>query len=127
MQYQAGNSSRGYYVKLSYTQPSFGSVTSQKVPVQSAFGFPMPNLPANILGLDNVFPGVTNAWVYVISLMIVVGTAFAFGALFSANGAIIVGVIGIFLTVAGWLPGTVAYAIGATAIAVLAKMIKRGN
>lgn len=117
----AGNTSRSYYAKLDVVNSRYGSFTEIKSPIRSALGIAFPAIPITVMGLNNIFP-FSGGWTYLLSAFIVITSAFIFSSLSSNRGAIVVAVIGTFLTAINWLPAVFAYAVVAVLIAVIASL-----
>jgi len=121
----AGNTSRTYFARVETVNSDFGDMVETRGVERSNLGVSMPNLPVAVLGLNLIMPNVTNAWVNLLAMVIVILSAFIFGALYSPFGAIVVAVIGLFFSAIGWLPIAFIDASGALAIAVIAYLAKR--
>ena len=119
----AANTSRAYYVRLSVVHGEFGTYQESKVVTTNNLGVTWPTMPNTVMGLNYMFP-FTGAWMYMFSAFVIIMMGFTFGAVFSGRGAIIVGLVGVFMVATGALPGLITYAIGALVIAVLAHISK---
>jgi hypothetical protein len=116
------NTSRAYYVIVDYTHSTYGSISENRPLYRSGLGVSLPSFPSDTLGMNQWMPNVAYAWIYVISTVTMVGAASIFSAQYALRGAVIVSILGLFLSGIGFLPIPVIWAGMAVVLAVLANV-----
>ncbi|MGC8773519.1 MAG: hypothetical protein ACP5RJ_08710, partial [Conexivisphaera sp.] len=100
------NESPQLYVAVQYNSTAFGVGTLTE-PLASGVVFPAaPNIPNTVLGLSWLMPAASSA-LYLLAYTIVLVLAAAFGAKSAPAGLVIVSLVTLLFTAAGWLPVSV--------------------